>query len=106
MDDKIERRSFMRGAGAIVGATATVALNETPAHAEAAPPTGSKLMTYDPKPLSLDPKAIKGISEKVFGQPLREQLPRRGETPRRYQRSACRARLRQDAELRHQRPEA
>jgi Fe-Mn family superoxide dismutase len=66
MDDKIERRSFMRGAGAIVGATATVALNETPAHAEAAPPTGSKLMTYDPKPLSLDPKAIKGISERVL----------------------------------------
>lgn len=66
MDDKIERRSFMRGAGAIVGATVTVALNETPAHAEAAPPTGSKLISYDPKPLSLDPKAIKGISEKVL----------------------------------------
>ena len=66
MDGKIERRSFIRGAGVIVGATATVALNETPARAEAAPPTGSKSMTYDPKPLSLDPKAIKGISEKVL----------------------------------------
>ena len=66
MDGKIERRNFIRGAGAIVGATATVALSETPANAKAAPPTGSKLMTYDPKPLSLDPKAIKGISEKVL----------------------------------------
>ena len=66
MDDKIERRSFMRGAGAIVGATATVALNATPARAQASSPTGSKSMTYDPKPLSLDPTAIKGISEKVL----------------------------------------
>lgn len=66
MDGKIERRSFIRGAGVIVGATATVTLNETLARAEAAPPTGSKSMTYDPKPLSLDPKAIKGISEKVL----------------------------------------
>ena len=66
MNYKIERRSFMRGAGAIVGATATVALNETSAHAEVTTPTGAKSMTYDPKPLSLDPKAIKGISEKVL----------------------------------------
>jgi Fe-Mn family superoxide dismutase len=66
MDDKIERRSFLGGAGAIFGATAAVALNATRAHAQAAPPTGSKSMTYEPKPLSLDPKAINGISEKVL----------------------------------------
>src|SRR5271166_4806016 len=53
MEDKMERRSFMRGAGAIVEATAAVALDKTRAHAQAAP-AGSKSVNYEPKPLSLD----------------------------------------------------
>lgn len=65
MDDKFERRSFLRSAGAIVGAAA-VALGETSAHAEAIPQPDSKSASYDPKPLSLDPKSINGISEKVL----------------------------------------
>lgn len=66
MTQQIERRSFLRGAGALAGA-ATFAVNaETPAHAQATPSMGPKPMTYEPKPLSLDPKAINGISEKVL----------------------------------------
>jgi superoxide dismutase, Fe-Mn family len=66
MHDKIERRAFLEGAGAIVGAAATTALNATGAQAQSAPPTGPKSMNYEPKPLSLDPKSINGISEKVL----------------------------------------
>jgi superoxide dismutase, Fe-Mn family len=66
MPNQIERRSFLRGAGAIAGA-ATLAVNaKTPAHAEGAPTTGGKPMTYQPKPLSLDPKSVNGISEKIL----------------------------------------
>src|SRR5947208_4659578 len=34
--------------------------------AQSAPQTGTKAMTYEAKPLSLDPKTITGISEKVL----------------------------------------
>jgi Fe-Mn family superoxide dismutase len=37
-----------------------------PALAQSAPQTGAKPMIYEAKPLSLDPKSIKGISEKVM----------------------------------------
>jgi Fe-Mn family superoxide dismutase len=66
MDDKIKRRDFIQSVGVIAGATTALALSEASALAQAVSPTGSKLMTYDPKPLSLDPKGIKGISEKVL----------------------------------------
>jgi Fe-Mn family superoxide dismutase len=65
MTDSIERRDFIRGAGLVAGAAAAVALVENAAFAQTAP-TGVKPMTYEPKPLSLDPKSIKGISEKVL----------------------------------------
>jgi superoxide dismutase, Fe-Mn family len=60
----IERRDFMR-AGLIVGAAATANIIERPALAQGAP-QGVKAMTYEPKPLSIDPKSINGISEKVL----------------------------------------
>jgi Fe-Mn family superoxide dismutase len=65
MTDSIERRDFIQG-GLVAGAAAAVTLMENAAFAQTAPPTGQKPMTYEPKPLSLDPKAIKGISEKVL----------------------------------------
>lgn len=66
MTNEIERRSFLRGAGAIAGA-ATLAFNtDAPAHAETASIPGRKPMAYEPKPLSLDPKSVNGISEKVL----------------------------------------
>lgn len=62
MSNRIERRDFIQGV-AITGAVATATtLIDHPAFAQ----TGAKPMTYEPKPLSLDPKAIKGISEKVL----------------------------------------
>jgi Fe-Mn family superoxide dismutase len=48
----------------MAGATAAVSL-VTPALGQTLA-TGAKPMTYEPRPLSLDPKSIKGISEKVL----------------------------------------
>jgi len=59
-----ERRSFMQGAGIVV-ASAT-ALAAAPALAEGMQQTGARKMPYQAKPLSLDPKSITGISEKVM----------------------------------------
>jgi Fe-Mn family superoxide dismutase len=60
MSDSIERRGFIQGAAVLAAAAAS--LNDDPTFAQ----TGATPMTYEPKPLSLDPKAIKGISEKVL----------------------------------------
>jgi Fe-Mn family superoxide dismutase len=65
MTDGIERRSVLQGAGLAAGA-ATALLLTPSALAQTAPAGGAKPMTYQPKPLSLDPKSIKGISEKVI----------------------------------------
>jgi len=66
MSTEVERRTFIQTAGLLAGAAAATALIEQPAMAQSASPTGIKAMTYEAKPLSLDPKAIKGISEKVL----------------------------------------
>jgi Fe-Mn family superoxide dismutase len=66
MSTEVERRNFIQTAGLLAGAAAATALIEPTALAQGAPPTGTKAMTYEAKPLSLDPKAIKGISEKVL----------------------------------------
>jgi superoxide dismutase, Fe-Mn family len=66
MNDGFERRDFIHGVGLLAGAVAATTLIERPALAQTVPPTGAKPMTYDIKPLSLDPKSIKGISEKVL----------------------------------------
>jgi Fe-Mn family superoxide dismutase len=58
-----ERRTFMQAAGLLAAAATT--LNATPAASQGAQP-GGKTMLYQPKPLSLDPKSISGISEKVI----------------------------------------
>ena len=62
-----ERRSFIQGAG-LVAAASTLAAS--PAFAQGNQqgnqPGGAKAMPYQAKPLSLDPKSIKGISEKVL----------------------------------------
>ncbi len=62
----LERRNFMQSAGLLAGAAAVTSLIEQPALAQNAQQTGAKLMTYQAKPLSLDPKAVNGISEKVL----------------------------------------
>jgi Fe-Mn family superoxide dismutase len=67
MTAQIERRDFIQRAGllAAVAATATV-IEQQPSFAEGALQTGGKGMSYSPKPLSIDPKSINGISEKVL----------------------------------------
>jgi len=61
-----ERRNFIQGAGLVAAAASTVTLAGSPAFAQGSPPSGGKAISYQPKPLSLDPKSIKGISEKVL----------------------------------------
>ena len=58
-----ERRSFIQGAG-LVAAASTLAAS--PALAQGSQPGGARAVPYQAKPLSLDPKSIKGISEKVL----------------------------------------
>jgi Fe-Mn family superoxide dismutase len=62
----LERRNFIQSAGLLAGAAAATSLIEQPAVAQNAQQTGVKPMTYEAKPLSLDPKTINGISEKVL----------------------------------------
>lgn len=64
MEHSNERRDFLRGASFLAGAAATIAVS--PANAQTPPASGNRAMVYDPKPLSLDAKGIKGISEKVL----------------------------------------
>jgi hypothetical protein len=66
VSDGIERRDFIQGVGLLAGVAAATALTEQPSFAQAAAHTGTKPMSYEAKPLSLDPKTIKGISEKVL----------------------------------------
>src|SRR5258705_13691367 len=56
----------MQGVGFAATAAAAATLVESPALAQIAAPTGARPVAYEAKPLSLDPKAIKGISEKVL----------------------------------------
>jgi superoxide dismutase, Fe-Mn family len=65
MTTDLERRDFMR-AGLIVGTVATAGMISQPSFAQGAPQTGGKAMSYAPKPLSIDPKSVNGISEKVL----------------------------------------
>jgi len=61
----LKRREIIQGIGLVTGAASALALQERSAFGQAAPQAGAKF-TYEAKPLSLDPKAIKGISEKVL----------------------------------------
>ena len=56
-----ERRDFIQTAGIATAA----AIAGTPAFAQTSP-SGANMTTYQAKPLSLDPKSINGISEKVL----------------------------------------
>jgi Fe-Mn family superoxide dismutase len=66
MNEVIERRDFIQAAGLLATGAAAATLMENSALAQTATQTGAKAMTYEPKPLSLDPKTIDGISEKVL----------------------------------------
>jgi len=59
-----ERRNFLKGVSAAAASTAVLA--GTQALAQGNLPTTAKAMPYQVKPMSFDPKAITGISEKVL----------------------------------------
>src|ERR1700692_3665140 len=61
-----ERRNFIQGVGLVAAAASATTLAASPAFAQNNQPSGVKTMPYQAKPLSLDPKSIKGISEKVL----------------------------------------
>jgi superoxide dismutase, Fe-Mn family len=64
--DGIERRNFIRSAGLLAGAAAVTTLPEGHARAQTSAHQELKPMTYEIKPLSFDPKAISGLSEKIL----------------------------------------
>jgi superoxide dismutase, Fe-Mn family len=66
MTDGLERRDFMRGGALLAGTAVAVTLSERTALAQPTSNAGAKAMTYDIKPMSFDPKAIKGLSEKIL----------------------------------------
>lgn len=65
MTDQLERRDFIQGVGLVAGVAAAASLVDQPAAAQTAALTSPKPV-YQPKPMSFDPKAIKGISEKIL----------------------------------------
>src|SRR5882724_8933661 len=66
MTQDIERRDFLHGVGLAAGVAAASTLIQQPAQAQAAPPPGVKPFVYEIKPFSVDPKSVKGISEKIL----------------------------------------
>jgi Fe-Mn family superoxide dismutase len=66
MTQDIERRDFLHGVGLAAGVAAASTLIQQPAQAQAAPQPATKPMVYEIKPFSVDPKSVKGISEKVL----------------------------------------
>src|SRR5262245_9662800 len=66
MSADLERREFIQSAGLLAGMADAATVIYQPVMAEGVQKAGNKAMSYEPKPLSLDPKAIKGISERVL----------------------------------------
>jgi superoxide dismutase, Fe-Mn family len=66
MTHDIERRDFLHGVGLAAGVAAASTLVQQPAQAQATAQSGAKPMAYEIKPFSLDPKSVKGISEKIL----------------------------------------
>jgi len=64
-EQQMERRDFIRNATALVGAAAATGLAARTAAAPA-PNAGASAGPYAIKPLPIDPKSIKGLSEKIL----------------------------------------
>jgi superoxide dismutase, Fe-Mn family len=64
MTQNIERRDFLHGVGLAAGVAAASTLIQPTAQAQTGPAV--KPMAYQIKPFTLDPKSVKGISEKVL----------------------------------------
>jgi Fe-Mn family superoxide dismutase len=62
MSTDLARRTLIQSSAALAAAS----LVSAPALAQTPPATGPKPMSYAIKPLPLDPKSIKGLSEKIL----------------------------------------
>src|SRR6202047_5409948 len=63
MENLIERRRVIHGAGLLAGAAVAATLAQQTAFAQT---EGPKPVPYDIKPLPFDPKSVKGLSEKLL----------------------------------------
>jgi superoxide dismutase, Fe-Mn family len=66
MQEKIQRRTFLRGAGLVAGTAFAATFSQISALAQTTSNVGPKPMSYDIKPLPFEPKTIKGLSEKLL----------------------------------------
>lgn len=66
MTENMERRDFVKSVGLIAGIAAASTLHQQSADAQTATKPGAKPTAYEIKPFSLDPKSVKGISEKIL----------------------------------------
>jgi superoxide dismutase, Fe-Mn family len=66
MQQKMQRRTFIRGAGLVAGTAFAATVTRISTLAEATSNAGRTPMSYDIKPLPFDPKNIKGLSEKLL----------------------------------------
>jgi hypothetical protein len=65
MQQKMQRRTFVRGAGLVAGKVFAATIPQISALAGATN-AGRRPMSYDIKPLPFDPKNIKGLSENYW----------------------------------------
>jgi Fe-Mn family superoxide dismutase len=65
MSDGVERRNLIQAGGLAAGAAVAAMFADRSTLAQDTASRGTPV-TYQPKPLTLDPKSIKGISEKVI----------------------------------------
>jgi superoxide dismutase, Fe-Mn family len=67
MREDLERRDFIKTVGFVATAAAAAStLGQQSAQAQPAKQSGAKPMAYEIKPFTLDPKSVKGISEKIL----------------------------------------
>jgi Fe-Mn family superoxide dismutase len=66
MAENMKRRDFIKSAGLVAGIAAASTLGQRSANSETAQQPGAKRMAHEIKPFSLDPKSVKGISEKIL----------------------------------------
>jgi len=66
MTDGLERRDLVRGGALLAGTAVAATLSERTALAQTTSNTGAQPMTYDIKPMSFDPKAIKACQRRSW----------------------------------------
>lgn len=66
MTENLERRDFIKTVGLVTAAAAASTLGQQSAQAVTAMQSGIAPMAYEIKPFTLDPKSVKGISEKIL----------------------------------------